>query len=192
MLLPDARPGCEPVRLLPDHEPQRANEGEVADALRLLEGVIGSYPRAFDLVLADALYGTAPFFNFLLARGKHALVLLKDERRNLFQDAAALFAHVLPREGSCRSRRCLWRSFAGNIFGSPPVRRQGRAENQRLDLGDHLSAQGVSTERADGFGHQTMGYRESRVQRTRQRLACRPHLPARPQRHRVLSDRSLS
>ena len=55
MLLPGARRGCEPIRLLLDHEPQRAEEGEVATALRLLERVIGSYPYAFDLVLADAL-----------------------------------------------------------------------------------------------------------------------------------------
>ena len=55
MLLPGARPGCEPIRLLLDHEPQRPGEDEVATALRLLERVIGSYPRAFDLVLADAL-----------------------------------------------------------------------------------------------------------------------------------------
>ena len=55
MLLPGARPGCDPVRLLLDHEPQRAEEGEVATALRLLERVIDAYPRAFDLVLADAL-----------------------------------------------------------------------------------------------------------------------------------------
>jgi hypothetical protein len=27
------------------------------------------------LVLADALYAKAPFFNFLLARGKHALAM---------------------------------------------------------------------------------------------------------------------
>ena len=111
MLLPGARPHCEPVRLLLDHEPQRAEEGEVATVLRLLERVIGSYPRAFDLVLADALYGTAPFFNFLLARGKHALVVLKDERRNLYQDAAGLFAHVLPQEGVFRSGKCLWWDF---------------------------------------------------------------------------------
>jgi len=26
------------------------------------------------------------FFNFLLVHGKHALVVLKDERRNLYQD----------------------------------------------------------------------------------------------------------
>ena len=45
MLLPGARPGCDPVRFLLDHEPQRAGEDEVATALRLLERVIGSYPR---------------------------------------------------------------------------------------------------------------------------------------------------
>ena len=62
MLLPAARPGCEPVRLVLDHEPQRPGEDEVATALRLLERVLVSYPRAFDVVLADALYTTAPFF----------------------------------------------------------------------------------------------------------------------------------
>src|SRR5258708_26787930 len=36
MLLPGARPGCEPIRLLLDHEPQRPGEDEVATALRLL------------------------------------------------------------------------------------------------------------------------------------------------------------
>jgi len=68
-----------------------------------------AYPRAFDLVLADAIYGTAPFFNFLLARRKHVLVVLKkDERRNLYQDVAGLFEQVPPRKGSFRSRPCLW------------------------------------------------------------------------------------
>ena len=83
MLLPGARPGCEPIRLLLDHEPQPAGEDEVATALRLLVRVIASYPRAFDLVLADALYATAPFFNCILAHGKHVLTVLKDDRRNL-------------------------------------------------------------------------------------------------------------
>ncbi len=40
-------------------------------ALRLLARVILAYPRAFDLVLADAAYAEAPFFNFLLAQDKH-------------------------------------------------------------------------------------------------------------------------
>jgi hypothetical protein len=42
MLLPAARPGCDPIRLVLDHEPQRTGEDEVATALRLLERVIGS------------------------------------------------------------------------------------------------------------------------------------------------------
>src|SRR5665213_3849331 len=45
MLLPAARPGCQAVRLVLDHEPQRAGEDEVATALRLLERVILYYPR---------------------------------------------------------------------------------------------------------------------------------------------------
>ena len=69
MLLPGYPPGHAPLRLLLDAEPQRPGEDEVATALRLLERVLVDYPRAFDLVLADALYAKAPFFNFLLAAG---------------------------------------------------------------------------------------------------------------------------
>ena len=172
MLLPSARPGCEPVRLLLDHEPQRAGEDEVATALRLLERVTGSYPRAFDLVLADALYATAPFFNFLLAHGKHALAVLKDERRNLCQDVAGLFTHVLPQEGSFRSRKCLWWDFP-DLRSWPQVKTPVRvirsletySVRRQLDGKDELKtsdwiwvttlpARPVSTERAVGFGHQ--------------------------------------
>ncbi len=111
LLLSGALPGRETVRLLLDHEPQRPGEDEVETALRLLARVIPAYPRAFDLVLADALYAKAPFFNFLLARGKHALVVLKEERRNLYQDVAGLFDHVAPQPGRYRSRQCHWWDF---------------------------------------------------------------------------------
>jgi Transposase DDE domain len=125
LLLPGARPGRDPVRLLLDQEPQRAGEDEVSTALRLLDRVRGAYPRAFNLGLADALYGTAPFFNFLLARGKHALVVLKDERRNLYQDAAGLFPSVAPQQGCYRSGQCLWWDFPDLLSwpqGNAPVR----------------------------------------------------------------------
>jgi hypothetical protein len=172
MLLPSARPGCEPIRLLLDHEPQRTGEDEVTTALRLLVRVIGSYPRAFDLVLADALYATAPFFNFLLARGKHALTVLKDDRRNLYQDAAGLFDHLPAREGSFRHRPCLWWDFPDLLTWpqvNTPVRVIRSLETysvkRQLDGKDDprtrdwiwvttLPAQSVSTERAVGFGHQ--------------------------------------
>lgn len=111
MLLPGAPPGRPVVRLLLDHEPQRPGENEIETALRLLARVIPAYPRAFDVVLADALYAKAPFFNFLLAHGKHALVVLKEERRNLYQDVAGLFDSVAPQAGCYRSRQCSWWDF---------------------------------------------------------------------------------
>ena len=101
------------TRIPLDHEPQLAGEDEVATAKRLLARVIDRYPRAFDLVLADALYARADFFNFLPARNKHALVVLKDERRNLYQDVAGLFPVVSPVMGTFRSRDCLWWDFPG-------------------------------------------------------------------------------
>jgi DDE family transposase len=172
MLLPAARPGCDPVRLLLDLEPQRAGEDEVSTALRLLERVLGSYPRGFDLVLADALYSTAPVFNFLLARGKHVLTVLKDDRRNLYQDATALFAAFPPVEGACRSRKCLWWDFPGLLSWpqvNAPVRvirsQETRTVRRPLDGKDELltsdwiwvttlAAAAVPTERAVAFGHQ--------------------------------------
>ena len=172
MLLPGARPGCDPVRLLLDHEPQRAGEDEVATALRLLERVLGSYPRGFDLILVDALYSTAPLFNFLLARGKHVLAVLKDDRRNLYQDATALFAACPPVEGSFRSRKCLWWDFPGLLSWpqvNAPVRvirsQETRTVRRQLDgkvetlTSDWiwvttLPEQSVPTKRAVALGHQ--------------------------------------
>ena len=172
MLLPGARPGCDPVRFLLDNEPQLAGEGEVATAMRLLERAIGSYPRAFDLVLGDALYATAPFFNFLLDRGKHAFVVLKDDRRNLYQDAAGMFASVPPKEGFFRKRSCLWWDFP-DLQSWPQVHTPVRvirslethSVHRQLDDKDEtkvsdwvwattLPAQPFSTERTVGFGHQ--------------------------------------
>ena len=172
MLLPGARFGCDPVRLLLDHEPQRAGEDEVATALRLLERVLASYPRGFDLVLADSLYSTAPLFNFLLARGKHVLTVLKDDRRNLYQDATALFAAFPAAEASFRSRKCLWWDLPGLLSWPQvhaPVRvvrsQETRTVRRQLDGKDEtltsdwiwvttLSERSVSTMRAVALGHQ--------------------------------------
>ncbi len=141
----------------------------MATAQRLLERVVASYPRAFDLVLGDALYATAPFFNFLVARGKHALVVLKNENRNLYQDVTGLFGSVAPQEGSYRSRKCLWWDFP-DLLSWPQVttpvrvirsletysvRRQldGKDEVQVWIWVTTLAAQPVSTQRAVIFGH---------------------------------------
>ena len=98
----------EKLHLLLDLEPQRPGEDEVATALRLLGRALAAYPRAFQSLLADSLYAQAPFLNFLLARGKHFVVVLKGEHRDLYQDAQGLFRLTPPQSGRYRSRDCLW------------------------------------------------------------------------------------
>ncbi|GAG43634.1 unnamed protein product, partial [marine sediment metagenome] len=79
----------------------------MAAATRLLDRVVRNYPRAFDVVAGDALYAQAPFFEFVLERGKDVLTVLKDERRNLLQDALGLFQQLEPTQTNSGSRqRC--------------------------------------------------------------------------------------
>jgi hypothetical protein len=172
MLLPGTRPARPPVRLLLDHEPQRPGEDEVETALRLLARVLVRFPRAFDLLLADALYAQAPFFNFLLAHRKHALVVLKDERRDLYQDAAGLFDQLAPQPGGYRGRQCRWWDFPDlrswpQVHGSVRVIRslETYGVRRQADHREHpqtrdwiwvttLPPKQVSTQRVVGFGHQ--------------------------------------
>jgi len=89
LLLPG---GC----LLLDAEPQKKGEDEVAAAMRLLTRVTQNHGRSFDVVIADALYARAGFFNYLTERGKYALVVLKNEERHLLRDADGLCTLVTP------------------------------------------------------------------------------------------------
>ncbi|MGH2639503.1 MAG: transposase [Rhabdochlamydiaceae bacterium] len=84
-----------------DAEPQLPGEDEVAAAVRLLERVIPAYPRAFDVVLADALYGRSDFFNFIVGHGKDAVVVLKANCPELLADAKYCFDGKPP--------TCVWK-----------------------------------------------------------------------------------
>jgi len=90
-----------------DLELQRPGESEVGCARRLLRRVLERYPRAFDLVIGDGLYLEAPFVCFLREHHKDVILVLKDERRELLQDALGIFAVEEPevvREGSLTRR----------------------------------------------------------------------------------------
>jgi hypothetical protein len=76
--------------LMLDAEPIQPGEDEIGAALRLLDRVLPAYPRAFEVLLGDALYADSRFFNYALDHGKNALAVRKDERRDLLQDAYAL------------------------------------------------------------------------------------------------------
>ena len=96
------------LHVLLDAEPILPGEDEVAVALRLLARLVRDYPRAFDVVQGDALYADPRFFNWAVDHGKDALAVLKNDRRDLLQDAHRLFEDQRPtviREASPR-RRC--------------------------------------------------------------------------------------
>ena len=85
-----------PVAIPLDVEMLRPGEGELTAAQRLLRRVVKSYGRFFDVVLADALYFEAPFFNLCLRHGKDVITVLKDEDRVFFQDAQGVFSQTKP------------------------------------------------------------------------------------------------
>ena len=79
-----------------DAETQLPGENEVGAAERLLARTVSMYPRAFDVVVVDALYAGADFVNKIIEHGKDVIVVLKDDRRELFKDAEGLFAGLEP------------------------------------------------------------------------------------------------
>lgn len=79
-----------------DAEPIGAGEDEVAAALRLFDRVLEAYPRAFDVVAGDGLYARSDVFNHVKSRGKDVIAVLKDEQRDLYQDAAGLWEETAP------------------------------------------------------------------------------------------------
>lgn len=83
-------------KFLLDAEPQLPGEDEVACAIRLLDRAVENYPRAFDVVIGDALYARSDFFNRVLEHKKDAIAVLKDERRDLLKDADGMFANKAP------------------------------------------------------------------------------------------------
>jgi hypothetical protein len=87
---------CKDFPFLLDLELQMPGEDEVAAATRLLERIFLNYPRAFDVVVADGLYAQAPFFKTVIAHGKQVIAVLKDDRRDLLQDAISIFRQEQP------------------------------------------------------------------------------------------------
>jgi hypothetical protein len=87
--------GVMPPAIL-DLEPVAPGEGEVTAARRLIERILRQHSRLIDVISADALYLEAPFLEQVLGAGKHAVIVMKQERRDLFQDAEKLRSLVAP------------------------------------------------------------------------------------------------
>lgn len=99
----------EDFPIILDEEEQRKGEDEVAAAIRLLKRILTTYPRAFEVVVTDGLYLEAPFFKLLLDHGKDGIAVLKDESRDLMEDAKSLFQYEEPMiEIEGRIKRLMW------------------------------------------------------------------------------------
>ncbi len=85
--------------VLLDLEPIRPGEGEAEAALRLLRRIRWTYgPRFFDGVTIDAWYVQGPFLKALDKMGWAWVVVLKQERMEVFQEARALSTGQAPTE----------------------------------------------------------------------------------------------
>ena len=74
-----------------DVEPVLPGEAEAAAALRLLFRVRQTLPRFIDVLAVDAFYLQAPFVSRVMELGYGLVVVLKNEERDLYQDADGLF-----------------------------------------------------------------------------------------------------
>ena len=79
-----------PVLIPLDIEEQRPGEDETGAALRLLERIQRRYPKAFDVVTADALYANPRILALLRSHHKHLVAVLKDNHPDLLTDAKSL------------------------------------------------------------------------------------------------------
>lgn len=81
-----------------DFEPILPGEGEVTAALRLFARLSKSYPRAFNMVLTDALYTNATWFNTIKQSGFEAQAVFKQEKRDLMRDFREVCTIQTPQE----------------------------------------------------------------------------------------------
>ena len=78
------------ISFILDIEPILPGEGEISSSYRLLERVCKNYSKAFKIVIGDGLYLKETVFNLLEKHHKYAIAVLKEERRQLFEEANRL------------------------------------------------------------------------------------------------------
>jgi len=98
-----------------DIEPILPNEGEITSAHRLLERVCRNYPKAFEVVIGDGLYLKGNIFKLLEDHHKKAIAVLKEERRQLFEEANNLSLLVEPK--TYKQEKTIYRVWDHHIGG---------------------------------------------------------------------------
>ncbi|MDQ1255465.1 MAG: Tnp 1 protein, partial [Candidatus Hydrogenedentes bacterium] len=81
----------------------------MACALRLVNRVLRRHSRAFDVACGGNLYMDPELWKLLRTHKKHVIAVLKNENRDLLQDARALFERLTPARLDDRTvRRQCW------------------------------------------------------------------------------------
>jgi hypothetical protein len=111
--------GCQvvssPMKPVLGLEWRQPGEGEDTCARRLLTRLLDLYDgRFFDILLLDSLYPQAPLLRLTQEAGWDVVISLKQQRRDLYQDAMGLFQgrapdlEFEPEEPDCHRRVRLW------------------------------------------------------------------------------------
>ncbi len=103
------------ISFILDIEPILPKEGEITSAYRLIERVCKNYPKAFSVVIGDGLYLKETVFNLLERHHKYAIAVLKEERRQLFEEANRL--SLLSEPEVYRQKKTYYRVWEHSIEG---------------------------------------------------------------------------
>ncbi|MDO9580879.1 MAG: hypothetical protein Q7J06_09995, partial [Bacteroidales bacterium] len=103
------------ISFILDIEPILPGEGEISSSYRLIERVCKNYPKAFSVVIGDGLYLKETVFNLLEKHHKHAIAVLKEERRQLFEEANKLSLLVEPK--TYKQKKTYYRVWDHSISG---------------------------------------------------------------------------
>ena len=198
-----------PLALPLDLELQRPGEGEETAAKRLLERVFVEYSRFFDVITGDALYLDAPFINFCVDHHKDVIVVVKGDRRLLFQDAEQLFSQRVPSEWSEGRRTVRYWDNEGFtscdgvkaplrvLHTEETVRRHatnrwaGEDPDVELVLGHHALQESILDAGFMAGRTRSLGHRERLLQHALDLLGVGPLLPTSGQRDGELHSRLL-
>ena len=103
------------ISFILDIEPILPGEGEISSSYRLLSRVCKNYPKAFKIVIGDGLYLKETVFNLLEKHHKYTIAVLKEERRQLFEEANRLSLLSEPKE--YRQKKTYYRVWDHSISG---------------------------------------------------------------------------
>jgi hypothetical protein len=101
----------EPLMAL-DAELLGPGEGERTAAMRLVARVIREYPFV-EVFTFDALYLEAPILRAIVEAERSAIVVLKEERRELYRDVQGLLPTLEPKELSLDKEKILYWDISG-------------------------------------------------------------------------------